>query len=71
MMLKFMSKQVGKSDVFTKTTLVNLQNKMRTLCIESFNKEYKSIRQLSITLKNVDNELQNTKIFPLIYMNIE
>ena len=66
-----MSKQVGKSDVFTKTKLIELQDKMRTLCIDSFNKEYKSIRQLSITLKNVDNELQNTKIFPLIYMNIE
>ncbi|MBQ8535510.1 MAG: plasmid recombination protein [Bacilli bacterium] len=37
-----MKKQVGKSDVFTKESLRNLQNKMRTLCIESFNKEYNS-----------------------------
>ena len=35
-----MSKQVGKSDVFTKTKLIVLQDKMRTLCIASFNKEY-------------------------------
>lgn len=32
------SKQVGKSDVFTKTKLIELQDKMRTLCIASFNK---------------------------------
>lgn len=36
-----MSKQVGKSDVFTKTSLIKLQDEMRTLCIEEFNKEYK------------------------------
>ena len=35
-----MSKQVGKSDVSTKTKLIELQDKMRTLCIASFNKEY-------------------------------
>ena len=35
-----MSKQVGKSDVFTKTKLIELQDKMRALCIASFNKEY-------------------------------
>lgn len=35
-----MEKQVGKSDVFTKESLITLQNKMRTLCIEEFNQEY-------------------------------
>ena len=35
-----MEKQVGKSDVFTKESLKILQRKMRTLCIEYFNKEY-------------------------------
>ena len=35
-----MSKQVGKSDAFTKTKLIELQDKMRTLCIAIFNKEY-------------------------------
>ena len=32
--------QVGKSDVFTKVSLCKLQDKMRILCIESFNQEY-------------------------------
>ena len=32
--------QVGKSSVFTKDTLRKLQDKMRMLCIDSFNKEY-------------------------------
>ena len=35
-----MSKQVCKSNVFTKAKLIELQDKMRTLCISSFNKEY-------------------------------
>ena len=32
--------QVGKSSVFTKDSLRKLQDKMRSLCIDSFNKEY-------------------------------
>lgn len=35
-----MNKQVGKSDVFTKITLRDLQDKMRVHCIETYNKEY-------------------------------
>lgn len=35
-----MSKQVGKGDVFTRDSLRTIQDKMRTLCITSFNKEY-------------------------------
>ena len=35
-----MEKQVGKSDVFTKQSLITLQDKMRTLCIEEFNQQY-------------------------------
>ena len=35
-----LSIQVGKSDVFTKVSLRKLQDKMRILCIESFNQEY-------------------------------
>ena len=42
-----MEKHVGKSDVFTKESLITLQNKMRTLCIEEFNQEY----NLDSTLK--------------------
>ena len=35
-----MKKQVGKGDVFTRDSLRKLQDKMRVLCIASFNKEY-------------------------------
>lgn len=35
-----MNKQVGKSDVFTKITLRDIQDKMRVHCIETYNKEY-------------------------------
>ena len=35
-----MSKQVGKSVVFTKLSLIKLHDEMRSLCIEEFNKEY-------------------------------
>ena len=42
-----MEKQVGKSDVFTKESLIRLQDKMRTLCIEEFNHVY----SLDSTLK--------------------
>ena len=43
-----MEKQVGKSDVFTKESLIKLQDKMRTLCIEEFNQVY----SLDSTLKS-------------------
>ncbi len=35
-----MSKQVGKTAIFTKNSLKVIQDKMRELCIESFNNEY-------------------------------
>lgn len=35
-----MSKQVGKTAIFTKDSLKVIQDKMRALCIESFNNEY-------------------------------
>ena len=35
-----MEKHVSKSDVFRKESLITLQNKMRTLCIEQFNQGY-------------------------------
>jgi len=35
-----MSKQVGKTAIFTKESLKVIQDKMRELCIESFNNEY-------------------------------
>ena len=35
-----MRKQVAKSQIFTKTSLSKLQDKMRVNCIKSFNKYY-------------------------------
>ena len=35
-----LSRQVGKSDVFTKESLTIIQDKMRVYCIDSFNKVY-------------------------------
>ena len=35
-----MKKQVGKSQIFTKDSLTNIQDKMRNTCIKSFNKFY-------------------------------
>ena len=55
-----MSKQVGKSDVFTKTKLIELQDKMRTLCIASFNKEY-SLNNILKTKKKGRNKDINVK----------
>ena len=37
---KGMKKQVGKSQVFTKTSLTQIQDKMRNACIKSYNKFY-------------------------------
>ena len=56
-----MEKQVGKSDVFTKVSLKNIQDKMRVYCINSFNRIY----HLNYTLKekeegrNVDINVAN------------
>ena len=59
-----MEKQTGKSDVFTKESLIKLQDKMRTLCIEEFNQEYnldstlkkkQKGRNMDIHVSNMDN----------------
>ena len=59
-----MEKQVGKSSVFTKESLKTLQNKMRVLCIEYFNKEYNlndtlkpklKVRNIDINVNDMDN----------------
>ena len=39
-MSRGMKKQVGKSQIFTKDSLTNIQDKMRNTCIKSFNKFY-------------------------------
>ena len=57
-----MAKQVGKSSVFTKESLVKLQDKMRTLCIESFNKEYLTNNKLKTKLKGRNKDYHVTEM---------
>ena len=49
--------QVGKSSVFTKESLRKLQDKMRTLCIDSFNKEYELYNTLAEKRKGRNRDL--------------
>ena len=65
-----MSKQVGKSDVFTKESLKQIQDAMRELCINSFNKTYglnytlkekEEGRNQDINVKNMQNYRQLKK----------
>ena len=57
-----MAKQVGKSSVFTKESLVKIQDKMRTLCIESFNKEYLTNNKLKTKLKGRNKDYHVTEM---------
>lgn len=41
-----MKNQVGKSQIFTKSSLTKIQNKMRVACIKSYNKVYDSNAKL-------------------------
>ena len=65
-----MEKQVGKSNVFTKESLIRLQDKMRTLCIEEFNQVYsldstlkkkQKGRNRDIHVSNMDNYIEMKK----------
>lgn len=65
-----MSKQVGKSDVFTKESLIKLQDNMITLCIEEFNEEYnlntslkkkQKSRNRDIHVSDMDNYIEMKK----------
>lgn len=49
--------QVGKTDVFTRTSLKQLQDKMRTLCIEEYNKEYNLDATLKQKLKGRNRDI--------------
>ena len=52
-----MSMQVGKTDVFTRTSLKELQDKMRTLCIEEYNKKYNLDATLKQKLKGRNRDI--------------
>ena len=49
--------QVGKSSVFTKESLRKLQDKIRMLCIDSFNKEYGLYNTLTEKRKGRNRDL--------------
>jgi len=57
-----MKKQVGKSDVFTKESLRKLQDKMRMLCIELFNKEYNLTNSLKGMKKGRNRDYHITEM---------
>ena len=52
-----MSMQVGKTDVFTRNSLKELQDKMRILCIEEYNKEYNLDATLKKKLKGINKDI--------------
>ena len=52
-----MSKQVGKTAIFTKDSLKLIQDKMRALCIESFNNEYDLDNVLKKKLKGRNQDI--------------
>ena len=52
-----MTTQVGKTDVFTRSSLMQLQDKMRTLCIEEYNKEYSLDATLKQKLKGRNRDI--------------
>ena len=52
-----MSMQVGKTDVFTRNSLKELQDKMRILCIEEYNKEYNLDATLKRKLKGRNKDI--------------
>ncbi len=68
-----MSKQVGKSDVFTKESLTKIQDKMRVLCMESFNKEYLTNHKLKPKLKgrNRDYHISEMENYQKLKKSIE
>lgn len=57
-----MSKQVGKSDVFTKESLTKIQDKIRVICMESFNKEYHTNYKLKPKLKGRNRDYHITEM---------
>ncbi len=52
-----MSMQVGKTDVFTRSSLKQIQDKMRTLCIEEYNQEYEMDATLKKKLKGRNKDI--------------
>lgn len=75
-----MELQVGKSDVFTKDSLKVLQDKMRMLCIEEFNKEHgldsilkkkRKGRNNDFLVSEMDNYMEIQEAIERHQMNLE
>lgn len=52
-----MKKQVAKSQIFTKTSLKEIQDKMRVNCIEKFNEVYEQNAKLKIKQKGRNQDI--------------
>lgn len=52
-----MKKQVAKSQIFTKTSLKEIQDKMRVNCIEKFNEVYEQNAKLKIKQKGINQDI--------------
>lgn len=57
-----MKKQVGKSLIFTKTSLANIQDKMREYCINSFNKCYQVNYKLKEKEEGRNRDLKSSEM---------
>ena len=68
-----MKKQVGKSQVFTKTSLTEIQDKMRNACIKSYNKFYEVDTKLKEKQKgrNQDINVKNMGDYRKIKKQLE
>ena len=58
-----MKMQVGKSDVFTKDRLTKIQDKMREICIDSFNKYYKEEATLKEKQKGRNRDILVSQMY--------
>lgn len=68
-----MKKQIAKSQIFTKDSLKNLQEKMRKLCIDSFNKTYQqeyNLKEKDVG-RNYDFSTSNMKHYSILKKDIE
>lgn len=57
-----MKKQVGKSKLFTKTSLTEIQDKMRNACIKSYNKFYDVDSRLKTKQKGRNQDININKM---------
>ncbi|MFQ8989420.1 MAG: hypothetical protein ACLR6T_12190, partial [Intestinibacter sp.] len=68
-----MKKQVGKTKIFTKDTLAEIQDKMRFACIKSYNKIYNDEMRLKEKQKsrNKDINVRDMEDYKIMKQNYE